>query len=312
MTLEERSEAEIKPLSDLALEYTTHRLQTLGFLGSSLSQRLTVAPGRLLSLDLDGAGIMDLTPLERLPIGRLSLQNSPVADLEPLRRLPLLELNLIGTKCSSIDPLGALQLLAALTLRLSAVTNLSPLRGLHLKWLDLNETRVADLSPLQGMSLDVLRIRNTLVRDLSPLAGMPLFELDCTSIPALDFSPLARCEGLTHLWLVHTAVRDLSAFRQCKLRELRCDQTAVGDLSPLAGMPLTLVRFFHTEVTDVTPLLECPTLRSVGLSSTARNIILLRALPNLLAISDRSGPDGDPAQTAAEFWESRPRATSRP
>ena len=75
------------------------------------------------------------------------------------------------------------------------------------------------------------------------------------------------------------------------------------DLSPLAGMPLYAVQFYTTPVTDITPLLQCPTLVNIGLARSVTDAAALRALPNVRRISRRRDPGGDPAQTAAEFWK---------
>ncbi len=52
--------------------------------------------------------------------------------------------------------------------------DLSPLRGLSLKQLDVSGTKVSDLSPLQGMPLNELYFDATPVKDLSALTNMPL------------------------------------------------------------------------------------------------------------------------------------------
>ena len=70
--------------------------------------------------------------------------------------------------------------------------------------------------------------------------------------------------------------------------------------------PFALVGFFDTPVTDITPLLSCPTLRSIGLPHGVQNVDALRALPKLERISFTPDKSGAPSQTAAEFWKEHP------
>jgi hypothetical protein len=70
--------------------------------------------------------------------------------------------------------------------------NLSPLKGLPLKQLDISGTEVSDLSPLRGMPLEVFRCSYTEVNSLAPLARMPLTELYCDATPVKDLSALTN------------------------------------------------------------------------------------------------------------------------
>ena len=84
----------------------------------------------------------------------------------------------------------------------TAVTDLTPLRGMALRQLRLYTTKVADLSPLQGMKLELLHLSGTAVTDLSPLRGMPLTDLKLHECKQLaDLSPLADCKELRDISL---------------------------------------------------------------------------------------------------------------
>jgi len=63
------------------------------------------------------------------------------------------------------------------------VSDLSPLTGLHVASLNLDNTKVADLGPLRGMPLVSLELRGTIVKDLSPLRGMSLKLLAINGCP---------------------------------------------------------------------------------------------------------------------------------
>jgi hypothetical protein len=81
-------------------------------------------------------------------------------------------------KLNDIAPLRALPTLEHVVIRSDGrnlVSDLSPLKGMNLKSLDLYVTRVSDLSPLKGMEkLEVLKCWSMPVSDLSPLKGLPL------------------------------------------------------------------------------------------------------------------------------------------
>ena len=76
---------------------------------------------------------------------------------------------------------------------------------LHELWL-AGCAHVTDLSPLRDMQLKVLNLNRTSVSDLKPLAGMPLLDLSldsCTKIT--DFRPLMECVSLEKLVLPRNA-----------------------------------------------------------------------------------------------------------
>jgi hypothetical protein len=82
------------------------------------------------------------------------------------------------------------------------VADLSPLKGMKLKWLSCDQTLVSDLSPLRGMNLEVLSVAHCRqLTDLAPLRGMPL----------------------QVLWWASTTVSDLSPLKGMPLKEILCD-----------------------------------------------------------------------------------------
>lgn len=85
--------------------------------------------------------------------------------------------------CKSVSDLTPLQDMALTTLNLreTSIVDLSPLRGISLKNLDLFGCRqLVDLSPLKEMKLERFAIGPSVamkVSDLSVLAGMPLKDI---------------------------------------------------------------------------------------------------------------------------------------
>ncbi|MGE3806315.1 MAG: hypothetical protein AB7K24_16730, partial [Gemmataceae bacterium] len=107
-------------------------------------------------------------------VTEFAMNTDKVKDISPLRALGgLTHLNISGSAAQK----GQLE-------------DLSPLRGLPLTHLMINNTRVRNLSPLQGMQLVELQAERTQVSNLSPLEGMPLVKLNLADTPVNDLSPL--------------------------------------------------------------------------------------------------------------------------
>jgi internalin A len=138
---------------------------------------------------------------------------------------------------SDLSPLKEMPL-RELDLQNNPVTDLSPLQGLPLEALYLEGTQVSDLRPLKGMSLRVLYLSGTKVSDLSPLRGVPLRELNLLGTPVTDLGPLYGAP-LEIAWLNDTPVRDLTPLEASPLVSL----TPVSDLTPLEGMELVRLIF---------------------------------------------------------------------
>ena len=69
----------------------------------------------------------------------------------------------------------------------SRVSDLSPLRGKKMEWLNIDTTLVSDLSPISGMPLAGVLLYNSKVTDLSPLKTIPHLKIiECDYIAARD------------------------------------------------------------------------------------------------------------------------------
>lgn len=165
--------------------------------------------------------------------------------------------------------------------------NLSKLKGLPLTGLSiLGSPKIADLSPLRGMPLKYLNLQthtdNTLLQDLSPLAGSPLVFLNidgCTAIH--DLSPL-KTTRLKHLHVPdRPRMKDLSDLQGLRLKSLRVGNCAqLTNISALAGMPLEFLHLDRAEhLVDISPLKGLP-LKELSLGSSAvKDISSLRRMP---------------------------------
>jgi hypothetical protein len=225
---------------------------------------------------LSKAGVKgDLTPAENGLLS-LDLTSSAISDLSPLKGMPLSDLALTG--CRNIS-------------------DLSPLRGMPLTVLSLPDTQVSDLTPLRGMSLTRLYLSGLNVTDLAPLKDMPLSGLFINGTPVTDLSPL-KTLPLRELYL-GAKVTDLTPLKGLPLRVLHLERTKATDLSPLKGLPLTSL-FLHeaTGLVDLSPLMECRTLRVLTIPSPPPNIEFLRQHPSLQRLGY-----AEPVSTTAEFWK---------
>ncbi|MEM9062857.1 MAG: hypothetical protein AAGD13_20535 [Pseudomonadota bacterium] len=178
---------------------------------------------------------------------------------------------------------GALNL-KALNLNASSVTDLNPIRNLSIERLSLSNLQgVTDLSPLAGMNLRFLDVYGTPIRDPAPLLEMPLEGLAINlaqSTLSPDFLARLPIEDLT-LRLPNN-VRDLEFLRGLKLRRLEVQWgSSLRSLDALDGMPLEeLVLSGATALTDLSPLRGAP-LKTLNLNSAGRvnDLEALRGMP---------------------------------
>jgi serine/threonine protein kinase/Leucine-rich repeat (LRR) protein len=190
--------------------------------------------------------------IEKGVVTEIRIVTDDVTDLSPVRALAGLK----TLNCGGSEPYKG------------KLSDLSPLQGMKLTWLECEGTKVADLSPLQGMQLTYLKCGVTSVSDLSPLAGMPLTFLNCSSTWVADLSPV---QGMPLTWL-------------------DCYGTKVSDLSPIKGMPLTNLSCASTQVSDLTPV-EGLKLTSVAISASKiiKGMDVIRRMDSLKTVSTSSG-----------------------
>lgn len=150
-----------------------------------------------------------------------------------------------------------------------SLVDISPLAGMPLTMLGLEQTGVKDLEPLRGMPLKTLGLNETDVEDLGPLEGMPLEMIYLPETKVSDLGPLAKVPTLRQLWLNRCPVTDISPLQGLPLVSLTLEDTKVEDLSPLAGMPLKRLHIGGSRVTDLSVL---STLRLDRLVFTPRRI----------------------------------------
>jgi Leucine-rich repeat (LRR) protein len=143
-----------------------------------------------------------------MKLHRLDLGCRRLTDLSRLAGMQLFQLDLSG--CTSVEDLSSIKgmPLEQLTIAGTAVTDLTPLADMKLKYLNCDFSQVVDLTPLKGVPLTMLRVPNTKVSNLAALEGMPLRHLNCDNSLVSDGSLilLKDCKSLTHLSLRKTKV----------------------------------------------------------------------------------------------------------
>jgi Leucine-rich repeat (LRR) protein len=208
---------------------------------------------RLVSLNLNGNGISDITPL---------------GGLLALRDLGLQ----FGNDISDISALASLRALESLSLagnsRLSSITALQGLP--RLMQLSLTDTAVLDLAPLSSLpSLTNLGVTGDSVT-LAPVYGLTtLLSLKIANSPQVDVSGLAQITELQSLRLVNCALTDLSGL--VALSDLRAldvfGNPGVTDLSFVSSLPaLVSLNISGLVNADLAPVLAKTQLESLIIS----------------------------------------------
>jgi len=119
---------------------------------------------------------LDLSPMQGMPLTKITISDTQTSDLSPLKGLRLSYLYINGTQVADLSPLTGMSL-TGFGCTDTQVSDLSSLAGMPLTFLTCEGTLVTDLSPLKGMSLTALECSKTMVTDLTPLEGMMLVEM---------------------------------------------------------------------------------------------------------------------------------------
>ncbi len=162
----------------------------------------TIQDGVVMWLSIKNTTIRDISPvralgnLQRLHCGGIGINApSPLVDLTPLQGLPLVYLNCYSSEVADLAPLRGMPL-TGLAFSYTKITDLGPLRGMPLVDCKINDTPVNNLSSLQGTPIVSLWCMNTKVQDLSPLENTSLKELRCRFDPKRDTEILRSIKTL--------------------------------------------------------------------------------------------------------------------
>jgi internalin A len=206
---------------------------------------------------------------------------------------------LAGTGVTDLTPLKGMPI-KALDLRGLPLNDLTVLHDMPLKELYLEDTDVVDLRPLQGMQLITLYLNNTKVKDLSPLLGMPLKQLNLFGTNVEDLSVLQGMP-LEMLWLNETPVSDISPISACPIKSLTLHKTGVSDLTPLSNM-VALERL-HIAETFVNDLMPIKNLNLTRLIYTPKNITTGNQIPKEMKSLRELGTTFENRMSPEVFWK---------
>jgi Leucine-rich repeat (LRR) protein len=236
--------------------------------------------------------IQNFAPLAQLrQLEELSLQGNAIANVEWLREMAgLKKLDLAFSSVLDIGPLAHLPNLEWLSLEKTRINDLSALRGLPIRHLDLNMSKVADLEPIfESVSLETLLANHIRLAELRPskdwkalkhlsihgasvdgklLESLPSLEwLDISRTDLQDFSFLRQLNGLKGLGLEYTAfanLQDISHLKSLEYLNIR-DTAPYNGVELLVGMPLKDLRLFGKQFADLSPLGELITLQRLDI-----------------------------------------------
>jgi len=93
-------------------------------------------------LNLKGTPVSDVGPLEGKTLNTLWLNDTKVTDLTPLKESELVSLDISGTPVTDLSPLSEMESLQRLNIARSAVTDVTPLKGLRLQRIILTPGKI--------------------------------------------------------------------------------------------------------------------------------------------------------------------------
>ncbi|WP_020471496.1 protein kinase domain-containing protein [Zavarzinella formosa] len=218
----------------------------------AVTQRLTqLNPGFDREIEYE---VMDGVVIE------LKMQVEFVADISPIRVLTgLQKVALHGRHgiFQDITPLKGMKL-TWLSIEESRIADISALKGMSLKYLNCHHNKILDLSPLKESKLEFLNCEYNPLEDLTSLKGMPLKSLELRSTRASDLEPL-RGAPLELLVICDSRITKLDALRYMPLKKLDCAGAKVSDLTPLKDCPkLEWLSCVFTDIEDLSPIGKLP------------------------------------------------------
>jgi serine/threonine protein kinase/formylglycine-generating enzyme required for sulfatase activity len=186
----------------------------------------------------------------------LSLDYEKLKDLTPVQIIPNL-----GILRLFIPPKGSFSPRDGFSCELE---DLSPLKGLSLRQLAMDQTRVADLGPLRGMPLQRFSAIACPIKDLEPLRDSPIWEVGINRTQVTDLEPL-KDAPLKDVYASNTRIESLEPLRSKKIRSLYIEGIPAKDMSVIRDMPLERVFVSSAVARDNFKLFkEHPTLKTIN------------------------------------------------
>lgn len=200
--------------------------------------------------------LVDISPLEGIPIEGLEVTSTLVKDISPLRNSPLTSLRVDNTNVTDLSPIRNAKLTRLMILN-TMISDLTPLQGMPMTYLHMANTQVKDLSALSGMPLEDLRCQYCGLKDMEVLRGMPLHTLEIHGNPITDLSPLAN-SPMQYLNIYKVPITDWNALKTMRqLKMVAFDFDKERDSEILRAIP-TLEIINERSVADFWKSVEPP------------------------------------------------------
>jgi internalin A len=148
----------------------------------------------------------------------------------------------------------------------------------------MQDTDVGDISMLKGLPLKALDISRTSVRDFTVIKTFPLVHLSVAGTKFIQLDMLKDLGSLASLWISDTDIGDLTPINGFKLKALGIDNTKVSDLSPLKGMPLEELYCRRIKTKDFSVLSGMP-LKKIFVDDSVNKGQLKKLFPKLQFIN---------------------------
>ena len=159
-----------------------------------------------------------------------------------------------GHAVSSIEGIQFFSNLETLTIDETGITDISPLEGIGINYLELVGLPIEDYSVVRTLpNLKGLTLENAGLQDLEVVRGLPLTNLHVPNNKIVDLSPL---KGMPLTWLTFwgNEVEDISVLEGMPLNILVFDFNNVSDISVVAGLPLTRIEAQYNKIEDISPI----------------------------------------------------------
>lgn len=185
--------------------------------------------------------------------------------------------------------------LSKLQLSYQRISDLIPLKGMQLTYLNIEENYISDPSPLADMQtlknlvannnpirdisslsalgrLSIISLKQTNVTDISPLAKIQSLEcVDLFDTPCLDFSPMLELPRLDYINLSDSSEGDVAVVVQNKsIRAIMAHRCGLSGLDLFFEMPkLVRLDLWQNDISDLSGIDKLKNLTILGLNYTA-------------------------------------------
>ncbi|UJF35739.1 leucine-rich repeat domain-containing protein [Paenibacillus hexagrammi] len=281
------------------LEYATN-LYSLYFDHNNISDVSPIANlPKLTKVGLGSNKLTDIRSLGALPsLLSIGLNHNEIEDVTVLANSPnIQQLSINHNQIKDISKLSGLTNLTFLNIEENKITDISAVASFHkLETLMADDNQIKDLTPLSGLSLYSIQLNNNKVTDVTPLSTLKeLGNLRIAGNQLQNISPLAKLTQLTLLEIAHNQIEDISPLKGLnKIAGLYMAKNRIHDLSPLSGTTFSTVDLRENNVSDISPLVDMKKMHSILLSKNSiTDISPLSKISNLKMADVSANPLND-------------------